>query len=280
VFHVSNEALGWAFKQDLPTSAKFVLVVLADHADENASCFPSQKKIARMTGMGERSVRRWLEWLEEQNVVTRSSRYGENGRRTTDRYRLNLAANLTTGQSGRPQPPAETTTGQIDQWSDSTGSTPAMVTGGQIGRPARPAETTTGQIDHRSDLQSSPATVAGHEPSENPQISLSQRETADRAETVTVGPIPPDFTLSDRMRAWAAEHAPGIDPEAQTDAFVDYWLAKGEHRADWAASWRGWMRNRARWDAQHRQAPATPGVQSGLQPFQTPRYSDNPDPWA
>jgi hypothetical protein len=247
VFHVSNEALGWAFKQDLPTSAKFVLVVLADHADENASCFPSQKKIARMTGMGERSVRRWLEWLEEQNVVTRSSRYGENGRRTTDRYRLNLAANLTTGQSGRPQPPAETT---------------------------------TGQIDHRSDLQSSPATVAGHEPSENPQISLSQRETADRAETVTVGPIPPDFTLSDRMRAWAAEHAPGIDPEAQTDAFVDYWLAKGEHRADWAASWRGWMRNRARWDAQHRQAPAIPGVQSGLQPFQTPRYSDNPDPWA
>ncbi len=36
------------------------------------------------------------------------------------------------------------------------------------------------------------------------------------------------------------------------DQFRDYWLAKGERRADWLASWRTWVRNEVKWTAERK----------------------------
>lgn len=47
---MSYRALNWAWEADLPMPQKFVLVALADMADEKDSCYPGQERLARMTG--------------------------------------------------------------------------------------------------------------------------------------------------------------------------------------------------------------------------------------
>lgn len=131
---MSNEAITWAYQQTAPSpGAKFVLVALADMADEAHSCFPGQAKLAAMTGQGERTVRRQLAELEAAGLVVREHRFGERGHRTSDRYVLQIP----TGQIGhRPnRPPAKSTTSQSDHRPDTT-SLPAnlAVPTGQSGQ--------------------------------------------------------------------------------------------------------------------------------------------------
>jgi hypothetical protein len=57
--------------------------------------------------------------------------------------------------------------------------------------------------------------------------------------------VPDPFPVSDAMRAWASEHALGVDLERETDALVDWAKGKGETKKDWVAAWRNWMRRRA-----------------------------------
>ena len=60
--------------------------------------------------------------------------------------------------------------------------------------------------------------------------------------------IPDPFMLTKAMREWAAEKVPGFDVDAETEQFVDYWRGRsgaGGVKADWAATWRNWMRRAA-----------------------------------
>lgn len=104
---MSTQALTWAFEVDLETRPKFVLVALANYADEVGECFPSQELIARMTGQSSRSVRTQLAALEESGWVSRKPRYGRDGKRTSDRYTIALDR-ATTG-SVNPAPERATT---------------------------------------------------------------------------------------------------------------------------------------------------------------------------
>lgn len=96
---MSNQALTWAFGTDLPPSSKFVLVVLADYADDEHSCYPGQDKIAQRTGAGVRTVRRALADLEGAGYIRRVHRYKSSGYRTSDRYEL--AVTQISGHFGR-----------------------------------------------------------------------------------------------------------------------------------------------------------------------------------
>jgi DNA-binding transcriptional MocR family regulator len=87
---MSNKAITWAFDQELPTIDKFVLVVLADYADEANSCFPGQQKIAANTGASVSTVRRALGRLERHKLIARDRRQRRDGSRTSDRYTLQL----------------------------------------------------------------------------------------------------------------------------------------------------------------------------------------------
>lgn len=87
---MSNRALTWAFSTPLPTSPKFVLVVLADLADEADSCFPGQGRIAASTGCSISTVRRALKDLEDGGYIERVRRHREGGFRTSDRYVLRV----------------------------------------------------------------------------------------------------------------------------------------------------------------------------------------------
>jgi ribosomal protein L44E len=121
---MSNEAITWAYRQDITNGAKFVLVALADMADEAHSCYPGQAKLAQMTGQSERTVRRQLAELEIAGYITRARRFDKAGHRTSDRYKLPVDADvlaIPTGQNDQSYgQPANSTTGRNDRRSDST----------------------------------------------------------------------------------------------------------------------------------------------------------------
>lgn len=54
--------------------------------------------------------------------------------------------------------------------------------------------------------------------------------------------IPPDFAppVDEVERARGA--APSVNLEFETAQMVDWFISKGEARADWLATWRGWIR--------------------------------------
>ena len=81
---------------------KAVLMVLAEHADEANSCWPSQQTIAESTEQSVRNVQRQLGALEAAGFIRRQHRYPAGGAgRTSDRYVLilsqpdNLSGNAT-----------------------------------------------------------------------------------------------------------------------------------------------------------------------------------------
>jgi len=85
---MSVKATSWAWDRDLPTTEKFVLVALADYADENNSCFPGHKTLAARIGASVSTVSRALKGLAERGYVVVERRHRTNGSRTSDRYAL------------------------------------------------------------------------------------------------------------------------------------------------------------------------------------------------
>lgn len=52
--------------------------------------------------------------------------------------------------------------------------------------------------------------------------------------------VPEGFEVTDALRAWAAEKAPGVDLAFETEKFRDHTFSKPI--SDWAGAWRNWMR--------------------------------------
>lgn len=108
---MSNSWITWAFQQEylpgadkkqknkVPSGAKFVLMVLADHADEKGICWPSQKRMSEYTNMTLRSIGRHCDWLEEHGYIKRQRTKDEKGK--WERYEYVLETphdNLSKGQ--------------------------------------------------------------------------------------------------------------------------------------------------------------------------------------
>lgn len=86
---MSIQAMSWVINLDLPAAdGKFVLLMLANHADEDGYCYPSQKRLAQECGLGERAVRNQLSRLEDIGLIRRQRRTRQNGSRTSDGYWL------------------------------------------------------------------------------------------------------------------------------------------------------------------------------------------------
>jgi DNA-binding transcriptional regulator YhcF (GntR family) len=89
---MSIQGLQWCIKQecDTPTS-KLVLFILSNYADENSSCFPSEKHIAKIVGISDRQVRRCLANLVDKGLISIEERKG-----TSNRYFLCMDADVQT----------------------------------------------------------------------------------------------------------------------------------------------------------------------------------------
>jgi hypothetical protein len=67
------------------------------------------------------------------------------------------------------------------------------------------------------------------------QISTNTKRASKRC--------PEDFAITDDLRIWAEQKTPGVNIDAETEAFKDYEF-KNAH-SDWKATWRQWMRTAA-----------------------------------
>jgi uncharacterized phage protein (TIGR02220 family) len=89
-----------AFETDLPPNEKIVLLVLADHADENGASWPSVERIAKMASMSPRTVHRMLGALEKRGVIKRIARHDDTGRQGTSLYRIEGLSGCQIGTPG------------------------------------------------------------------------------------------------------------------------------------------------------------------------------------
>jgi hypothetical protein len=88
---MSNRAITWAYaRRDLKSGPKFVLVTLADMADQEDSCFPGIELLADLTGFGSTAIRGHIDALIAGGFITTERRHKKNGARTSDRYYLQL----------------------------------------------------------------------------------------------------------------------------------------------------------------------------------------------
>lgn len=83
-------------------------------------------------------------------------------------------------------------------------------------------------------------------PSENLSQSQSQISPSLRSGDVRASRLPTDWVLPDDWRQWARAERSDMDLDRAAASFADYWhgkAGKDGRKADWAATWRNWVRN-------------------------------------
>lgn len=96
--------MAWAIKQAVGnTTAKFVLLMVANYADEQGRAWPSQDKLAEGIEASRHTVMRALDFLEEEGLLTRERRHRADGSRAADVIRLDLSRNLLRSKNGEPK---------------------------------------------------------------------------------------------------------------------------------------------------------------------------------
>lgn len=72
-------------------TVKSVLLAIANYADEEGVCWPSQDQLADDTELSRHSIMRGLDQLEEMELVTRERRHRKDGSRSSDLIVLDLS---------------------------------------------------------------------------------------------------------------------------------------------------------------------------------------------
>jgi biotin operon repressor len=85
---MSVAAMSWAWRQDIATNPKMVLLALADHADDEGICWPGLKGVMGKCGMTRRSVQRHIADLRKQGFVMVEDKKRADGSQTSNEYRL------------------------------------------------------------------------------------------------------------------------------------------------------------------------------------------------
>lgn len=102
---MSNEAIAWAFKQEgLTMAEKFVLIALADYANEAHMCFPAHEKTANRVAASRSTVKRAVKSLEQKGLLRVVSWHRPNGSDTSNRYQLSVG--------GQYEPPGQCEPGE------------------------------------------------------------------------------------------------------------------------------------------------------------------------
>ena len=73
-YQMSFQAMAWAIKQKSPTKAKFLLIILANYADENGHCWPAISTLCKDTGMPRSTVKLYLTRLEDMALIKKVQR--------------------------------------------------------------------------------------------------------------------------------------------------------------------------------------------------------------
>jgi hypothetical protein len=213
---MSVQAITAAFAvQGVSPSEKLVLLALANFADAEGRCWPSQARLALDTGLTDRQIRRVFVSLIDAGLMTKEHRRRRDGYRASDLITLTIFED-TVSAKGKPYRTFEDNlTGHLE--------------------PILP------------DTVSYPTTL---EPSVEPSVEpLEAAQAQPQAKPDPKGTRLPD-EWSPQLSEVAFAKQQGMTLEEislEADKFRDFWCAKpgaGGRKSDWSATWRNWCRNR------------------------------------
>lgn len=234
---MSVEAISWAFQQPIQhSSAKFVLVAMANHAGQDMLCWPSAAHLASQTSQDRKTVQANLLRLREwgylvdtgerrgttKQVIVYQLKTPENGPVTTPRTTPEVADNTT--ENGPVEHPQNRNTSTDER--------------GPFFPPNRPVfPHKEAQFSPETGPKTGHGTIRNHqEPSRNPVEA--RKPTGTR--------LPDNWTPTPEDVEFCRTQRPDLSPQIVADRFRDYWAAqpgaKGR-KLDWSATWRNWVRN-------------------------------------
>ena len=74
---MSIQALSWCLKKEIPNpTAKLVLMILCNYANEHNASYPSEKHLAKLVGVSDRSIRRCTAQLSDLGLIKIEQRIG------------------------------------------------------------------------------------------------------------------------------------------------------------------------------------------------------------
>lgn len=86
---MSFQAMAWAVSHKLPSKEKFVLVMMANYADEDGKCWPSLNRLADDTSMSRSTIQLAIKGLEAAGML-RIEQQNQGGVKLPNHYYLNL----------------------------------------------------------------------------------------------------------------------------------------------------------------------------------------------
>lgn len=198
-----------------PSGRRFVLMALANFADEEWSCFPTVTQISAWTGQADKTVRDHLDDLEREGIITRERTRRDDG--TLGRYRFAIHRRKIPVEDHRQiSPPADFARGE-------KGQNP-------------PADFAAQEPSTKPSSTSSLRSDVGARGKSNPRLELSRVLDAEHAQAV----IEHRQRIGKPLTAHAAKLLAGKfsrcpDPNAGADAMI-------------VNGWQGfepdWLRNR------------------------------------
>lgn len=204
---MSVQALSCAMVlRGVSASEKLLLLVLANYADENMSCWPSHKRLSEDACLSQRTILTLLKGLEERRIITRRERFRRDGSRTTDLITIYFSGEVVS-------PPHE------------DGDTPPTQSTAGGGARISPLTTFEPSVNHHS------------EPS--PLVALSAPPTKRSLKRVPESWSPSERTL----QALADEGHDAETLERSLTRMRDHEFATA--RSDWDAAFRNWVRRDA-----------------------------------
>lgn len=85
---MSIKAINWAWRMELNSTVKIVLLALANWADKDNKCWPGINSLAKRCGLSRRSVINSLNILVKYGLIIRQNRYKDEIGRTSNMYTL------------------------------------------------------------------------------------------------------------------------------------------------------------------------------------------------
>lgn len=197
----------WAQSQHAGSNL-LMLLAIADFADDDGNAYPSVSTLAKKCRMSPRNANHVLAALRESGELTVRPCEGPMG---TNRYRITVPS-----ESAHPLKPASPPPPEARFTPPEEAFTLKPVAGGAEAGSRHPLK---------------PA---------SPKPSLNRQEPPGRArKAAKATAVPPEFTLTPELLAWAAERCPGVDVERETEKFRNHEFK--EPRSDWPKAWRAWM---------------------------------------
>lgn len=79
----------WAWNLPIKPGPKFVLLALADFANDQGECYPSLKRLQKKCGFSRSTLIVHLNWLRKNNLIAVRNQHDKNGYRRQNFYQIN-----------------------------------------------------------------------------------------------------------------------------------------------------------------------------------------------